>query len=812
MEDSRNKQFADIDEFEQEERKSAVSLSDVFYTTLRHWPWIILSVFICLGLATLYILCTHKVYSSSSEILVKDESKTGNWGGEFSIGGLFQDKTNIQNEVASIQSKDLMEEVVRRLDLDVSYYRDGLFHNTIAYGSNLPVKVTVGNFPEDKDWSMRLKVKPNGDVRIEDLKSEEHDYSDKKITGKVGKPIASPIGYILVTNNPTFVQDNDDKEEKKQDVNLNVSKAPVYSARDAVSRQVSVKMSDQKGTVIRLAINDRSKERGEDILNTLIDVYNESWVVDKNQIATSTSNFITDRLAVIEQELGNVDKDISQFKSDNLVPDVEAASQLYMTESQKTGKEILEFSTKLEMARHVRAFLNAEKSKDQLLPTNVLIEDPTLQQQILEYNRLMIQRNAFADKSSDKNPVVQSIDEQLASQRRAINGTVDNLIRDLSTQVARLQGEEAKNISRIASSPKQANYLLSVERQQKIKESLYLFLLQKREENELSKAFTAYNTKVINKPNGPKYATSPNKKMILGAAFLLGLFIPFGVTYVREMSNTKLRGRKDLEKLAVPFLGEIPAYSGVKGKEKLDPKRQIVVKEGKRDIINESFRVLRTNIEFMKSAKGSGATVIATTSFNPGSGKSFITINVGRALALKGRRVLVIDGDMRHGSASVYVGSPSKGLSNVLNGSVEDVNSVIVPVEGSKHMFVLPKGTTPPNPAELLELPRFAEVLDKLRGEFDYILVDCPPIEVVADTHIIDQYVDRTIFVVRAGLLERAMIPELDKFYREKKFRNMSVILNGTANGTGMYGNSHGYRYGYGYGYGYGYHYGNDND
>lgn len=801
MEESRNKQYTDMDELEQEERKQAVSLADVFFITLRHWPWIIVSVFVCLGLATLYILCTHKVYTRSAEILIKEDSKTGKFGDEFSLGGLFQDNTNIQNEMASIQSKDLMDEVVRHLNLDMSYQKEGTFHNKVIYGKELPVKVTVEGFPEDLDYKMRLRVSSSGQVRIQNLESEDNDYSGRELTGKLGSPIQSPIGRILVTQTPNYV--------KGEAIDLIVGKSPVSAAREAIIRKMKVTLGDDKGTVLKLSINDKSKERGDDILTMLINLYNESWIRDKNQIAVSTSNFISDRLGVIEKELGNVDTDISNFKSENLVPDVAAASQLYMDESQKTSAEILELSTRLQMARHIRSYLNSEKSADQLLPTNVLVDDPTLQLQISDYNKLMLQRNAFVDKSSDKNPVVKTLDEQLIAQRRAISGTVDNMIRDLSTQIGGLEGKEARTLSKLSSSPRQAKYLLSVERQQKVKESLYLFLLEKREENELSQAFTAYNTKIINKPGGSKIATSPNKRNIFAIAFLMGLFIPFGVTYVREMTNTKLRGRKDLDKLVAPFLGEIPAYAVEKGKEKHDPKREIVVQQGKRDIINESFRVLRTNIEFMKSGKTTpGAEVIATTSFNPGSGKTFITINAARALALKEKRVLVIDGDMRHGSASVYVGNPSKGLSNVLNGSVGDVNSVIVPVEGSRHMFVLPKGTTPPNPAELLELPRFGELIEKLRGEYDYIMIDCPPIEVVADTQIINRYVDRTIFIARAGLLERAMIPELDKLYREKKFRNMSVILNGTANGTGMYGNSHGYRYGYGYGYGYGYHYG----
>ena len=272
--------------------------------------------------------------------------------------------------------------------------------------------------------------------------------------------------------------------------------------------------------------------------------------------------------------------------------------------------------------------------------------------------------------------------------------------------------------------------------------------------------------------------------------------------YLMESNNTKVRGRKDVEHLAVPFLGEIPQYASDK-KDAVETENVILVKEGSRNIINESFRVLRTNVEFMCNSAEGKHTVIALTSFNPGSGKSFISVNLGMSLSLKGKKVLVIDGDMRHGSTSAYVDSPKKGLSNYLSGSEGDVIPYIVAVAGCESMSILPVGSIPPNPTELLESRRFVEMLDRLKTQFDYIIIDCPPIEVVADAQIIDRYADRTFFVVRAGLLERSMLPEFDRLYDEKKYTNMAFILNGTRNDQGRY--SHSYRYGYGYGYGYNY-------
>ena len=276
--------------------------------------------------------------------------------------------------------------------------------------------------------------------------------------------------------------------------------------------------------------------------------------------------------------------------------------------------------------------------------------------------------------------------------------------------------------------------------------------------------------------------------------------------------NTRVRGRKDLESVTVPFIGEIPLFTRKKKRifgKKPQEVKAVVVKEGSRDIINEAFRVLRTNLEFM-TGKDKTSNVIIVTSFNPGSGKSFLTMNIAVSFAIKGKKVLVIDGDLRHGSASSYIDSPEKGLSDYLGGRIDNLDEIIVPDPRHKSMDILPVGTIPPNPTELLFDERLKQAIDAVRERYDYVLIDCPPIELVADTQIIEKLVDRTIFVVRAGLLERSMLAELEKIYEEKKYKNMSLILNGTEGSGGHYGYRYGYRYGYHYGYGSGYHYGSD--
>jgi len=776
---------------------NAVPLTDILYRTLHHWPWVLLSLVVCVGAAVVYLLCTPKVYTTTASIMIKDEAAGKSAGAEdFGDFGLFQNKTNIQNEITTLKSADLMEEVVRRLDLDMNYYIPGRFHDVVAYGSNLPVRVEMPGFAENGSALFRVEVDGAGKVSVSDVKSGDLK-SEERVQGAMNDTLRTAVGPMVVVAAEGY--------KPGEAVELNVVKAPVSATAGGYESRMVIAMSGDKSSVINLTVTDQSTQRAQALLSTLIGVYNEYWIRDKNQIAVSTSNFINERLGVIESELGNVDSDISSYKSQHLIPDVSAASSMYMSQNQQISQQIMDLKNQLKQTLYIKSYLGAASDNEKMLPMNSGVANVDIQSQITDYNNLVLQRNSLLAKSSDKNPLVVQLNEQMDQMRHAILASVDNSINALNMQISSLQGSQASTTSKIASNPSQAKYLLSVERQQKVKESLYLFLLQKREENELSQAFTAYNTRVVNKPAsfGP---TAPNTRNILMMSFLLGLAIPFGVVYLMESNNTKVRGRKDVEHLAVPFLGELP-QDGHEKKKEAGEANTIVVKGGKRDIINEAFRVLRTNVEFMCNSS-EGNKVIAMTSFNPGSGKSFVSMNLGMAIALKGKKVLIVDGDMRHGSTSAYMGSPAKGLADYLGGAVSEVDTLIVKTPECQNMQVLPIGSIPPNPTELLESPRFGELIGELKSRFDYIIIDCPPIEVVADAQIIDKFADRTFFVIRAGLFDRSMLPELDRLYEEKKYRNMSFILNGSRNDQGRYGYSHTYRYGYGYGYGYGYNYG----
>ena len=654
-------------------------------------------------------------------------------------------------------------------------------------------------FADNAGVSFTITPEDDGTLTLDHFRLDGDKYRGE-VTAYVDSLTSTPIGTLVVRQ----LVPSDTTVLGKP---VYVSRSGYALAGKAYAKKLVVGQSDDESTVIDLSIEDVSPQRAEDLLNTVIAIYNENWIKDKNQVAVSNSMFIEDRLAVIEQQLGTVDEDISAYKSEHLLPDVQSAATMYMTQSSEADAQLLELNIQLSMARYILNYMMSGNGDNQLLPTNSGIESSGIERQISEYNALQLQRNNLVANSSESNPIVVDMDNSLEAMRGAIVTSINNHIATLGTQIEAIENSAMQTSQRIAAAPGQGQYLLSVERQQKVMESLYLFLLQKREENELSQAFTAYNTRIINPPSGDPVPTSPSRNKVLMIAFVLGLLIPMGVIMLREMLNTRIRGRKDLEQLTVPFAGEIPLV-GEDKKNHLLPDflrkadvdggvREIVVRHASRNMINEAFRVLRTNMEFMLASSRGKAEICVFTSFNVGSGKTFISINAAACFALKGRKVLAIDCDLRKASLSAYAGSPSRGLSDYLAGRADDISRLIVSVEGHKGLDILPVGTMPPNPAELLADPAFAELMESLRAKYDYIFVDCPPIDIVADTQVVEKIADRTFFVVRAGLLEREMLPVLQKAYEEQRLKSMSVILNGTESAGGSYG-----RYSYGYGYG----------
>ena len=768
-------------------------VKDIMWLCVSHWWWFVLSLGITMGYAVLKIKKTAPVYQRTISVLIKSEDKTSDISSLVDLG-LTQISTNINNEIMLLKSGTVAAEVVRRLNLDVEYIEDGTFHDNVVYGVALPVTVSFLDLHDNESASFRMNLSGDDGVTIGNcVRNGAAGPGDMQI--RFNDTVTTHVGRIVVRPTMNFRGGTGGE--------LTVRRSNVHGVAASVQGRVNAYLRDRNSSILDISICDVSPARAEDILSTLVAVYNENWVKDRNQKTINTNNFIKERLAFIEQELGDVEQEISDWKSRNLILDVSAIGGTAMGEASGAEQEMRELDNQMYMTRFVRNYLTDGQHENQLLPTNLGMTNPSIGGHISEYNSLLLQRNNHLANSSLQNPLVMDMDEQLASLRASIIQALDYELTILQTKQTKLQSVHKQAVEKIAANPQQSLQLLSVERQQKVKEQLYMFLLQKREENELSQAFAAYNSQLIEPPHGSGTPVEPVPNSILMMAFILGLAIPGGAIALREVLNTKVRGRKDLERMTLPYVGDIPQDGGKqKWYRRLfrrDRKSlpQVLVMEKNRNIMNEAFRVVRTNLEFMLGFD-SMHRIIMLTSVNPGSGKTFITANLSASLGIKDKKVLAIDLDLRKGALSEYVGTPQRGVSNYLSGQESDYKKLIVrlgPVD------VLPCGKIPPNPTELLFVPRFKQMIEEVKAEYDYVFIDCPPVEIVADAAIINRYVDLTLFVVRAGVLERDVLPEVEQWYTDKRYNNLCMILNGVTDSFGRYGY---HRYGY---HKYGYHY-----
>ncbi|MCM1449256.1 MAG: polysaccharide biosynthesis tyrosine autokinase [Clostridiales bacterium] len=784
-----------------EDSGKSINLADFFKLCLANWYWFAISIFVCLAFATLSVMRTTPTYQRTAMIQIRDDKHGGSLNNEFANSfadlGVFSSSADIYNELLAIKSPRLIAQVVDNLDLNVNYSVKSGLKQLPVYGSNLPF---IAEFFEvdGNSYSMEIKVDENGNnAKLTDF--VEFVPGGGEVKHEVEIPfqtvaidtVSTPIGKIVMRPNAKF------DGEMPGNGNIRVTYSSPQAATEYMLQSIKSELADQHATVIKLSIIDSSPRRAEDILNNLIEVYNQSWVDDKNQMARATSRFINQRLVGLEDELSDVDSDISSYKSENLVPDVDQASSLYLQQATKTGDEIIELNNKLSMAQYIRDYMMNPNHVASLMPANSGTGENAIDNQISEYNTIMLERNNLAASSSDNHPRVYQYDMSLGEMRKAVLASIDNQIVSLNTAINNLRRSQASATARIAANPTQAKYLMSIGRQQKVKEALYLYLLQKREENELSQTFAPYNTRLLQDAQGSRVAVAPRRSVILFTAFIIGLLIPMAVLYLYEMFNTKVRSRKDLEDLTLPFVGEIPEVGKRKSRKHTD-KLGVVVAHGKNDAVNEAFRMLRSNLEFMSRNETVGeGKVIMVTSAIPGSGKTFVTMNLAATIALKGKRVLIVDLDLRrHTMSQLFSPHNRQGITGYLAGNTP-VNSIVVKnINDVEGLDFVPAGSVPPNPSELVGDERLKTFIDSMRSLYDVILIDCPPTEAVADSSVISRYTDMTIYVVRVGNLDRAFLPSIERMYRENRFQRMCVLLNG-APVTGAYANRYSYTYSY---------------
>ena len=535
--------------------------------------------------------------------------------------------------------------------------------------------------------------------------------------------------------------------------------------------------------------------------------------VNQNAKIKSISEIVDQRIAVTVKELNEAEVDISSYISKNLVPDFDQASRAYFNQTMELNKEVMDYRTQVNIAKTMLSALS--ESEYITLPANSKLTDSGIISQIQEYNHLILERNKLLANSNPNNPVVAEMGRSLKVIREGVEKSLTGLINNTNMIANSLEQQMNTRQQQLANTPNEALHLANIKRDQKIKEELYLFLLEKKEENDLSLSFASDNSQIIVAPHSSHMPIGPNKRLIILSALIVALVIPITILLLKVLFDTAVHTKKDLELLVAPYLGEIPLVGGKKKWKYLPswlqhkPWRkkkdtyQIMVKQNSRNIINESFRILRTKLDFMN--KSGQNKVFAITSIQVGSGKSFLSMNLAASYALKGSKVLVIDMDLRRATASKYVPNSKhvKGIADYLSGTDDNYDEIIIKSPIGADLDVIPVGTIPPNPAELILSDRLSTLLTTLRQEYDYIFLDCPPIDIVAESGEIARYADMALFVVRAGLFPKGMLPEIDELYNKKVFKNMVVLLNGVTEG-GHYGyGKYGYgKYGYGYGYG----------
>lgn len=759
-----------------------LNIVDLFMYLASQWKWFLLSILICGGIAWYNYARAPLVYFRSATVIIKDPSNKASTSGLDRFDN-FINKVNVANEILQFRSKKLMREVVQRVHADVSYQiKDGLRSNELYNES--PVLVSLPDALPEQSFSFTMTLKDAKTVTLSDFSGIEAKPSYEVA---LNDTVAIIEGMNVVVTATNYLRDS------WLNTPIRVQKLPVESMVNYYKNALGIQQEEEEASILTLALKDSSPARAEDVLNTLITVYNEEAIKEKNQVAVNTANFINERLIIIERELGNVESNLESFKQRNQIVDIASSAGMYMTESQKYNADAMELETQLRLANFIKDYLTDPSKETDLIPSNTGISDMNIENQISLYNAAKLKRDHLIDDSSVNNPVVQELNNSLRAMKQSIIRAVDNMIVSLNVKRNDAQNREMRAQDRVTAIPTKERQMLSIERQQKIKEALYLFLLNKREENALSQAMADNNARVIDGAEGSNAPISPNRNRILLLGLLVGIALPGAVCLAILFMDTRVHGRKDIEgATSVPYLGEIPLD---KEAMKDHRKKVMVVKEQGDDIVSEAFRILRTNMAFL-SKKDKPAQVITFTSFNIGAGKTFIARNLSMSLAYMKKRVVMVDLDIRKGTLSRHFGHYHVGVTNYLSDNTVKVDDIIQHQEG---FDLIPAGILAPNPAELLMDNRLDELMNELRTRYDYIIADNVPVGLIADATIANRIADLTIFVVRAGKLDRRQLPDIEKLYQEKKLKNMALVLNG-ANPE-----RHGYGYSYGYGYGYGY-------
>ena len=729
--------------------QSGVNVLDIVFYLFSKWRWIVLSVAVFGLLAWVYYASRPFIYYSSATVIIKDPSNKTTTASLDRYDNLIN-RVNVSNEILQFKSKKLFREVIQRVHADVSYRVDDKLRYRELYTQS-PVTVTF--LDAEPQSRAVMTVVPAGPDSMTVSIGEKHSRSRVGVhvadTLEIGNGIRAVFGITNYYNNSWKGKE------------IHVEKRPLDSMVAWYRANFGIRQEGEESSILNLSLKDESPVRARDVLNMLITVYNEEAINDKNQVAINTADFINERLIIIEKELGSVESDLELFKKDNQVVDMGTTSGIYIQQAQKYNTDVLELETQLELADYIKDYLSDPSKEVDLLPANTGINDMNIESQISQYNAVKLRRDKLIDDSSEMNPVVLELNNSLRAMKQSIIRAVDNMVVSLNVRLNDARSREQRAQSRMTSIPTQQREMLSIERQQKIKESLYMFLLNRREENALAQAMADNNARIIDEASGSMSPISPDRGRILFLGLLSGLVLPCVVFLLILTIDTRVHRRKDIEDVVdLPFIGEIPYDKNLKSKA---GKSVPIVVEGTRNVISEAFRIIRTNMSFMLR-KQSGCQVVTLVSMNEGAGKTFVSINLAYSLVYAKKKVVLVDLDIRKRSLSKFFNYGHYGVTDYLANrdlAIDDILRL-----RSDGPDIVLAGTPAPNPTELLMDSRLDDLFSKLRERYDYIIVDCVPAGIIADAAIVNRITDLTVFVVRAGRMDRRQLPDVEKMDR----------------------------------------------
>ena len=790
-----------------------IDIQEVLFKYLIHWPWFGGAVIVCLISAYIYLYVATPVYNISATVLIKDDKKGGssnNVAGldELGLSGLITSSQSIDNEIEVLRSKTLVKEVVNYLNLYVTYQDDDQIPSKELYKTS-PVQVNMT--PQEAE---KLKTKvviemvlhPQGSLDV-NVKME-----DKEIQKHFEK-----LPAILPTNQGTlsFFQTTDSISSKKNEevgspvqdmrhITATISQ-PMNVAR-RYCENLSIEPTSKTTSVVTVSLKNSSLQRGQDFINQLLEMYNRNTNNDKNEIAQKTAEFIDERIGIISKELGSTEADLETFKRDAGITDLSSDAQIALTGNAEYEKKQVENRTQISLVEDLKKYLG--HNEYEILPSNVGLKDITLAAQIDRYNEMLIERKRLLRTSTENNPAIINLDTSIRATKANVQATLEGTLQGLFITKADLDREAKRYMRRISDAPGQERQYVSIARQQEIKAGLYLMLLQKREENAIMLAATANNAKIIDDAIADVIPVSPKRSIIYLAALCLGIAIPVVVIYMIDLTKFKIEGRADVEKLtSVPIAGDIPLTD-----EKNTKEGSIAVFENQNNLMSETFRNIRTNIQFMLQ---NNKKVILVTSTVSGEGKSFTSANLAISLSLLGKKVVIVGLDIRKpGLNKVFnLSSKEKGITQYLANPEMDLMSLVQLSDVNRNLYILPGGTVPPNPTELLARDGLDKAIEILKKNFDYVILDTAPIGMVTDTLLIGRVAELSAYVCRADYTHKAEYTLINELFHEQKLPNLCTIINGVDlkkrkygyyYGYGKYGKHYGYgkRYGYGYGYG----------